>query len=86
MVYGSDRYRGVSAVPAAVPAVLSDGARLGADAGGAAGRSRVFGGCCDGGAARRRTGRAINAGPLLHFHPDCLQAERRWRGEVTQVL
>lgn len=84
----SDWYRGVSAVPAAVPPVLSDGAGLGADAGGATGRCRLFGGPCDdgGGATGRRAGRAVDAGPLLHFHPDCLQAERRRRREVTQVL
>lgn len=82
--HGSDWYRGVSAVPPAVPPVLPDGARLGADAGGAAGRHHALGGSCD--AAGSRADRPIDADPLLHFDPDRLQGERGRRREVAQVL
>lgn len=79
------QYRGVSAIPAAVSAVLSDRARFGTDAGWAAGDSCRFGGssCCN---TRPCAGWSIDAGPLLHFHPNCLQAECRRRWKVTQVL
>lgn len=78
-------YRGVSAVPATVSAALSDGARFGTDAGGTARDRRGFGSCsgCDAGP---RAGPSLHAGPLLHFHPDRLQAESRRGRQVTQVL
>ena len=78
-------YRGVPAVPAAVSAVLSNGAWFGADARRAAANSCGFGWSsgCNSGAG---TGHALHAGSLLHFHPNRLQAESRWRWQVPQVL